>query len=247
VSGPTATSRLLLEAEAAALLATCAIDYVAHGVAATAEDAAWVAEGLGYPVVLKVVSPDIVHKSDVGGVVVGLADSAAVRSGFEALMACVKERVPQARLQGVLVGRQVTDGVEMIVGAVRDATFGPTVMLGLGGVFTEVLGDVAFRVAPLHVDEARDMLRELRGFRLLTGYRDSPAADLDALAGLAVRLGDLMCDRPDISEVDLNPVVALAEGCVVLDARIIVSDAGWRSPASRSPADDITPMGETIT
>jgi hypothetical protein len=247
VSGPPVTSRLLLEADAAALLATCAIDYVAHGVAATAEDAAAVAEGLGYPVVLKVVSPDIVHKSDVGGVVVGLPDAAAVRNGFDALMARVHERAPRARLQGALVGRQVTDGIQMIVGAVRDATFGPTVMVGLGGVLTEVLGDVAFRVAPLHVDEARDMLRELRGFRMLTGYRGSPVADLDALAGLAVRLGDLMCDRPDISEVDLNPVVALADGCVALDARIILSEGGPASPACRSQAGATTPTRETTT
>jgi acyl-CoA synthetase (NDP forming) len=222
--GPADMSHLLLEPVAAELLAANGIEYVAHELATTAEQAADAATRIGYPVVLKVVSPDIVHKSDVGGVVTGLAESAAVRRGFDGLMADVQACRPEARMDGALVCRQVDEGAEMIVGAVRDTTFGPTVMLGVGGVFTELLGDVAFRLAPLHPDDALDMLRTLRAFKILTGYRGTPAADLEALAAVAVRLGDLMCAHPEVAEVDLNPVSALPAGCVVLDARILISD-----------------------
>jgi acyl-CoA synthetase (NDP forming) len=239
-AGSTATSHMLLESEAAELLAASGIEYAAHESATTAEQAADAAVRIGFPVVLKVVSPDIVHKSDVGGVVTGLADPDAVRRGFEGLMASVREHQPEARLEGALVCRQVSEGTEMIVGAVRDATFGPTVMLGAGGVLTELLGDVAFRLAPLHPDDALDTLRTLRAYKALIGYRGAPAADLDALAAVAVRLGDLMCEHPEVVEVDLNPVAALPRGSVALDARILVSD---RRPAGAGP----TPIGRGRT
>jgi ATP-grasp domain len=216
---PLSRSRLLLEPEAADLLAASGIDYVTHELAKTADEAAAAASRISYPVVLKVVSPDIVHKSDVGGVLTGLTDAAAVRRGFDGLMAQVRARQPEARLEGALVCRQVSEGVEMIVGALRDSTFGPTVMVGAGGVFTELLGDVAFRLAPLHPDDALDMLRELRVHKMLTGFRDSPLVDLYAVARVAVRLGDLMLARPAVTEVDLNPVLASAGGCVALDAQ----------------------------
>jgi acetyl-CoA synthetase (ADP-forming) len=218
-------TRMLPESEAATLLAANGIDYCAYEASGTAEEAAEAATRIGFPVVLKVVSRDIVHKSDVGGVVVGLADPVAVRRGFDDLIAGVHDRRPEARLDGVLVCRQVREGTEMIVGAVRDATFGPTIMLGAGGVLTELLGDVAFRLAPLHRDDVQDMLRELRAFKMLTGYRGAPPVDLQALVSVAVRLGDLMCAHPEIAEVDLNPVAALPAGCVVLDARILVNDS----------------------
>jgi acyl-CoA synthetase (NDP forming) len=215
----------MLEPAAAALLAANGIDYVAHEVVSTAAEAVDAAARIGYPVVLKVVSPDIVHKSDVGGVLTGLSDAGGVRRGLDRLVADVRTRMPQAHIEGVLVCRQVSQGAEMIIGAIRDPTFGPTVMLGAGGVFTELFGDVAFRLAPLHPSEALDMLRELRAFQMLTGSRGSLPVDLGALARTAVLLGDLMCADPDIAEVDLNPVRVFPEGCVALDARIILSGA----------------------
>ena len=242
---PRISGRPLLEPEAAAMLADAGIDYVAHGLATTAAGAAEVAAGLGWPVVLKVVSPDIVHKSDAGGVVTGLAGEDEVARAFEALMSRLRERLPEARLEGALVCRQVTHGVEMIVGAVRDATFGPTVMVGAGGVFAEALGDVAFRVAPLHPDDAQDMLRELRAYKVLTGWRGMPPVDLEALAGTAVKLGDLMRARPEVAEVDLNPVLASEDGCVALDARIILTPEGTAAGKPLTEGAARTTDGET--
>ena len=226
--------RMLPEPEAAALLQMHGIAYVSHIVATTAEEAGYAAAQIGCPVVLKVVSPDIVHKSDVGGVVTGLSTAEEVRDRFDPFLAGVLASQPGARLDGALVCRQVeAPGAEMIIGAVRDATFGPTVMIGAGGVFAEVLADVAFRLAPMHSDDAKDMLRELRAFKTLTGYRDVPPLDLDALATMAVKLGDLLCDLHEVTEVDLNPVKVLARGCLALDARIMVSRP---IPADAAPA-----------
>lgn len=221
---PLASSRLLSEPEVATLLDGYGISYVTHELVTSAEEAAAAAARVGCPIVLKVVSADVVHKSDVGGVILGLSDPSAAQAGYDTLMAGVRARVPGARIDGALVCRQVRGArVEMIVGAVRDATFGPTVMLGAGGVFTEVLGDVAFRLAPLHVDDALDMLHGLRAFRMLTGYRDVPPVDVEALARVAVKLGELMCDRREVTEVDLNPVLALPDGCIVVDARVALA------------------------
>jgi acetate---CoA ligase (ADP-forming) subunit beta len=221
-----AEERMLPEPEAVALLAEFGIGYVEHEVARTAQEAAAAAARLGFPVVLKVVSAEVVHKSDAGGVVLGLDGADAVRAAFDRLTDVVAARVPGARIEGALVCRQITGaGAEMIVGAMRDPTFGPTVMLGAGGVFTEVLRDVAFRLAPLRHDDGLDMLRELRAYPLLDGFRGQPPVDRRALAEVAVRLGELMLDRPDVTEVDLNPVLALADGCVPVDARIMTVEA----------------------
>jgi acyl-CoA synthetase (NDP forming) len=213
---------MLLEPDAARLLADCGIPYVEHGVATTASEAVETAARLGLPVVLKVVSPDIVHKTEVGGVLTRLENRAAVRKGFDQLLGAVRSRCPDARISGVLVARHVDVGRELIVGAVYDATFGPTVIVGLGGVLAEVLTDVACRLTPLTQDDALDMLHALRGHELLTGFRGEEPVDLETAAGLLVKIGDLFVSHPEIAEIDLNPVLASAHGCVALDARIIL-------------------------
>jgi acyl-CoA synthetase (NDP forming) len=216
--------QMMLEPQAAALLSRYGVDYVPHELATTADEAAAAAERLGFPVVLKIVSPDVVHKSDVGGVVLDVADAEAARARFVELVARVQDRVLGARVEGVLVCRQVTGPrVELIVGGLRDATFGPAVMLGAGGVFAEVLGDVSFGLAPLHEDDGLDMLRQLRAYKTLTGYRDTPPLDASAVARVAAALGDLLVDHPEVTEVDLNPVLALPEGCWVVDARVMTT------------------------
>ncbi|HJW76803.1 MAG TPA: acetate--CoA ligase family protein [Thermoleophilia bacterium] len=225
--------RMLREPDAAGLLAEGGIPYVEHGVAGTADEAVAIAERTGYPVVLKVVSEDIVHKTEAGGVITGLGDEGALRDGFVQLMATVRARRPEARIDGALVARQVRAGRELIIGAVHDATFGPTVMVGLGGVFAEALDDVSFRLAPLQREDALDMLRELRGFALLGAHRGEGPVDLDAVAGMAVRVGDLVSSHPEIVEIDLNPVAVSEEGCVALDARIIVKDTGVETASGR--------------
>jgi acyl-CoA synthetase (NDP forming) len=220
------STQMLPEPDAAVLLGSCGIQYVDHGVAETAEAAVEVAARIGYPVVLKVISADVVHKTDVGGVVTGLKDEGAVRAGMAAMLDDVRLHCPGARIDGALVARHVSGGRELIVGAVHDATFGPTVMVGLGGVFAEALADVVFRLAPLRREDGLDMLSELRGARLLAGFRGEPPVDLDAVADVIVNIGDLLVSHPEIVEIDLNPVAASAQGCVALDVRIIVAAPG---------------------
>jgi succinyl-CoA synthetase beta subunit len=216
------STRMLSEHEAAALLAEHGIRYVDHEVAVDAAGAVAAAGRIGYPVVLKVISPDIVHKTEVGGVVTGLSDASAVREGCAMLNDTVRGRMPDARIEGVLVARHADADRELIVGATRDATFGPVVMAGFGGVAAEVLDDVAFRLAPLHRDDALDLLTELRGFKLLTGHRGGRPVDLEAVADVIVQVGAVMEARPDITAIDLNPVAVSADDCVALDARIIL-------------------------
>ena len=220
---PAIPTRLLLEPDAAKLLAASGIPYVEHGVAADAAEAAAVAARIGYPVVLKVISSDIMHKTEVGGVITGLFDASAVSEAFVLLADTLRRRVPDARVAGTLVARHIDTGRELIVGATRDVTFGPVVMAGFGGVAAEVLADVAFRLVPLRRDDADDLLGELKGYALLTGHRGDRPVDLEAVADMIVKTGDLMRARPDISAIDLNPVAVSADDCVALDARIIVT------------------------
>jgi succinyl-CoA synthetase beta subunit len=215
---------MLVETAAADLLASFDIPYVAHELVATPEGAVAAATRIGYPVVLKVVSADVVHKTEVGGVVVGIKDEPGLHTGFAELLRRVAANCPGARIEGVLVTRQTTARRELIVGAVRDVTFGPTVMVGLGGVFAEALEDVAFRVAPLRHRDGLDMLGELHAAAVLGTFRGEGAVDRDRLANMLVGVGTLMIVHPEIREIDLNPVAIADTGCVALDARIITAE-----------------------
>ncbi|MBC7227122.1 MAG: acetate--CoA ligase family protein [Thermoflexales bacterium] len=189
---------------------------------AVAEDpdgAAEAADGLGYPVVLKALSARVVHKSDVGGVVLGLRDREAVRREAEAMRARVLERVPQAGDLRFLVQRMVEGGVEVILGGKQDPAFGPVVMFGLGGVFVEVFGDVSFRVAPLTRADAEEMMEEIRGKALLRGARGRPPADREALVEAILAFSRLLVENPSLAEVEINPLLALPQGVVAVDAR----------------------------
>jgi acetyltransferase len=220
---PAGRRRMLLEPEARELLELYGIHVPAWKVADTPDGTAQAAEALGPRVVLKLLAPGLVHKSDVGGVLLDVEGAAAARAGHELLM----RRARQAGLAEVrvLVTGMVREGVEAIVGAVRDPQFGPVVMVGLGGVLVEVLDDVAFRVAPVTGSEAQAMLGELRGVRLLHGVRGRPPADLPAATDLIVRVSELATDLPALVELDLNPVFLLPEGTAVADARIILDPA----------------------
>ncbi|HZD70763.1 MAG TPA: acetate--CoA ligase family protein [Actinomycetes bacterium] len=190
--------------------------------ARTADEAAAQALRFGGPVALKVVSPDVPHKSDAGGVLLEVAGVDAVRSGFSRLVAAVSAAVPGARVLGVLLAPMAPPGVELIVGAAVDPTFGPVVTVGLGGVLVAVLGDVAFRAAPISPPEAAEMLTELRGQALLDGHRGGPVVDRSAVARLLVAVADLVATHPEIVELDLNPVIAHSGGLTVADARMVV-------------------------
>ena len=224
MSGDTLT-RVLLEPEAVSLLKDYGIPYPDHAVAHNAEEAAEIAARLGYPVVLKVVSPDAPHKSDVGGVAVGLDDGSQVADAYDRIAATVREHVPGADIQGIMVSKQAPAGLEVIVGALHDKMFGPTVMFGLGGIFTEVLKDVTFRVVPLANRDAQEMVREIRGWPLLEGVRGQSGYDVEALVKLLLTVSRMVTEKPEIEELDLNPVRLFERGLMALDVRVLRRDS----------------------
>jgi acetate---CoA ligase (ADP-forming) subunit beta len=212
---------LLTEVESKDALAEAGIAVTRAELANDARDAVAIANRLGYPVVLKVVSDTVAHKSDVGGVVLNVGDAAAVEAAYVSLVANVRAAVADG-VTGVSVQPMARPGTEIIVGVSRDPQFGPALMFGLGGVMVEVLGDVSFRIVPLSLRDAREMLHEIRGFRVLEGYRGHPPADLRALESLLLQVSRFIEENPSIQELDLNPVFAYAEGAVAVDARIVV-------------------------
>jgi acyl-CoA synthetase (NDP forming) len=179
------------------------------------------AVSLGYPVALKIVSQEIPHKTEVGGVRVGLKRPEDVRWAFAEIVAAARRAVPAAKIDGIMVQRMAAVGRELIVGMARDPSFGPLVMFGLGGIYANALRDVVFRLAPLRRSDAAGMVRGIRGFRLLEAFRGTPAADLTALEDLLLRISQLAVDLPEIGELDLNPVLASKDGAVVADARMV--------------------------
>ncbi len=193
--------------------------------ATSSAEAAEHARRIGFPVVLKLASPDILHKTDVGGVILGVTDEAAARAGFDIILARARAAHPDARIRGVQVQRMIGGGQEVIVGVKRDPTFGPLIMFGLGGVYVEALADVSFRLAPLTSADAEEMISEVRSARLLAGLRGAPPADRAALVAAIVRIGDLAAACPMIAELDVNPLLVLPEGqgALALDARIILA------------------------
>jgi acetyl-CoA synthetase (ADP-forming) len=216
----------LTEAESKALLADAGVETPAFAVAADADAAVAAADEVGYPVVVKVSSPAVTHKSEWGdgaGVALGLDSPAAVREAAERVLAAAAERGVDADVL-VEAAFDVDRGTEVIVGGLRDPSFGPVVLAGLGGVFTEVYEDVAHRVAPVDRREARAALDELTAARLLAGYRGREAADRDALAAVVERVGDLVVERDAVAEVDVNPVLATADGAVALDALVVLGE-----------------------
>lgn len=205
-------------------LALAGIEVAQERLAGDAEEAVQAAREIGYPVVLKVASEDIPHKTEVGGVALDLRDEAALRWAFTSMMANVAQRAPQARIDGVVVASQQRDGIELIAGVSRDPVFGPVVMVGIGGIHAEVLKDVAVQVAPVTEQEALAMLRSLRMAALLTGVRGQPPADVAAAARLVARLSVFACQHADtVAEIDLNPILVRrdGEGVVVLDALMV--------------------------
>jgi len=214
----------LLEHEVYQICAHYGLPVPRFGLAKSVDEAVDIAEKIGYPVVLKIVSPDIAHKSDVGGVVLNVRSSSDVRKAYETIMENVRKRAPSARIAGILIQEMVPDGLEVIVGATRDNTFGPVLMFGLGGVFVEVLRDVSFRIAPLTSEDVESMLREIKSYRILEGYRGMPPRDLDAIKDIILKTSRLMMEVEEIQDLDLNPVMLYekGKGAKIADARIIL-------------------------
>jgi len=212
--------KVLTEVESKEVLKAYGIKTSTGYVATDPEMAVTVANWSGYPVAMKIVSPDISHKSDAGGVRLNLASPEDVRSAFADIMQKIKMHKPDANVQGVLVEQMVSEGVELVIGATFSRQFGHAVMFGLGGVFVEVAGDVVFRLVPLSKEDALSMMQEIKGTKILGNFRGKPSVDLNAVADIIQKLSTLLTDHTEIMEVDLNPVIASASGAIVVDARM---------------------------
>jgi acyl-CoA synthetase (NDP forming) len=217
---------VLDEVESKQLVATWGVPVVPTRSAATASDARRLARELGLPAALKLRSPDVVHKSDVGGVRLGLPDDEAVERAFEELRAAAGAAKPPVAFGGVAVQPMAPPGVELLAGAYRDAQFGPVISFGIGGLMVEVYEDVAVRVAPLEPVDALEMIAEIRATRLLDGFRGRPPVDREAIRRVLLRLSDLMIASPDIEELDLNPLIGYSSGVLAVDARVVLSPTG---------------------
>ncbi len=226
------------DSEARAILAACGLPAPLAEVAATAEEAVAIADRLGYPAVLKVASPDILHKTDVGGVRVGLENAADVRDAFDLITYRAQRYLPEARLWGCLVQKMAPPGLEILIGVNRDPQFGPLLTFGLGGIYVETLKDVAFRVAPISRREAEEMLNEIRARALLDGTRGNPPVDKQALVDTLLRIGQLAVDYPEIAELDINPymVYQKGRGGLAIDMRLVLRPRDLH-PASPSAAE----------
>jgi acyl-CoA synthetase (NDP forming) len=185
-----------------------------------ADEAAAVASELGFPVVMKIASPDVLHKSDVGGVLLNVKSEAEALSGYTILIERTRSARPDALLEGIYVQRQIFGGQEVIIGVVRDAHFGPLVMFGSGGVEAEAMKDVAFALAPLSPLEAEKMMRRTWAGRKLEGFRNIPPADRSAVRDILIKVSWLAYEHPEIAEFEINPAYALPKGCLAIDTRI---------------------------
>jgi len=214
---------ILTEVESKQILAEAGIPIARAELAATREEAVAVARQIGLPVVLKIVSPGISHKSDVGGVKLNLGSEEEVAAAFDEIVAAARRAQPEATVLGVSVQEMARPGVEVIMGMTMDHQFGPVLMFGLGGVFVEVLKDVSFRIVPLEPRDARQMIRDIQGFAVLEGFRGQEPADLAALEDMLMRLSTFVEEHPEIQELDLNPIFAYKDGALAVDARIVLS------------------------
>ena len=215
---------LLTEVEAKDLLKQAGISVVDTRLAVSREDAISTSEKLGFPVVLKIASSDVVHKSDAGGVKLGLETAEQVGKAYDEIMASIGKAFPDAIIQGISVQKMARTGVEIIIGMSKDAQFGPVLMFGLGGVLVEILKDVSFRIVPLVKRDAAEMIRDIKGFPLLEGYRGSEPVDIANLEDMIMKVSDYVEKTPDIKELDLNPVFGYKDGAVAVDARVVLED-----------------------
>lgn len=219
------------DAEARSIMQAYGLEIPAADLATTSDEAVSIADGMGYPVVLKVASPDILHKTDVGGVRVGLQNANDVRDAFDLITYRAQRYLPEARLWGCLVQKMVPSGLEILIGMNRDPQFGPLVTFGLGGIYVEILKDATFRLSPFSREEAIEMLDELRTSALLDGVRGQPPSDRNAIVDALMRIGQLVVDFPQIVELDINPFIVYEDGKggIAIDMRLILR------PPDRNP------------
>jgi acetate---CoA ligase (ADP-forming) len=212
----------LLETESRELLKEYRISLPEAQLADSAEKAVEVGNAMGYPLAMKVVSPDIIHKSDAGGIKLGINNQEDIKTAFEEIVANAEKVAEEKNILGTLISPMAKKGQECIIGMIKDAQFGPVIMFGLGGVFVEVLKDVSFRVAPLAAEDIDEMVKEIQGYKILTGIRGEKPKDIEAIKDILSKLSEIVIDNPEIKEIDLNPVIVHEKGLSVVDSRVIL-------------------------
>src|SRR5208283_1212831 len=212
----------LTEIEAKQVFKEAGLQVTDTRLAVNKKDAVAMSSAMGYPVVLKIVSPDILHKTEANGVKLNLKNADEVGKAFDEIMASAKEKFPNANIHGVAVQKMAAPGLEIIIGMTLDAQFGPVLMFGLGGIFVEVMKDVSFGITPLTARDAKEMIHNIKGYPLLNGFRGTPKIDVANLESWLLKLSDFAQSYPEVKEFDLNPVFAYAQGAMVVDARIIL-------------------------
>ena len=212
----------LTELESKQILKEAGIDTTEIRLARSKEEAISLSKDIGFPVALKVVSPDVLHKTDAGGVKLSLNSEDEVAKAFDDIISAIKDHEPTAKIEGVAVQNMARPATEVIIGMYKDAQFGPVLMFGLGGIFVEVLKDVSFRIVPLTKRDAREMIQEIKGYPILEGYRGQEPANIAVLEDFLLKVSDFVERRPEIKELDINPIFAYSDGALAVDARVIL-------------------------
>ena len=222
INALTAGRQTLFEPEAKALVSAWGIQVPKSVLIEGLEDVALKSKEITPPLVLKVVSQDILHKREFGGVITGINDSEEASIALKEMKRTLAEKAPKARIAGFLLEETAPTGIELIIGGLRDPQFGPAVMFGTGGFAVELVADVSFRLAPLNREEVFDMMREVKSYPLLTGFRGSKPVDIEKLASTVMKLSDILLEIEEIKEIEINPLLVHEEGAVAVDARVVL-------------------------
>lgn len=225
---------ILTEVESKTFLKQAGIPVVETRLATTPAEATAISQKMGFPIVLKIASPDIIHKSDSGGVKLSLKNVSEVRKAYREMIESARKKFPLAPIHGISVQKMARPGTEVIIGTSKDPQFGPVIMFGLGGIFVEVLKDVSFRMIPLNRRDALEMMEEIKGYPLLKGYRGKEPADLNALTEIILKVSRVIEENPEIKELELNPIMAYRKGALAVDARIILEEEVKSSQSFRA-------------
>jgi len=215
---------ILTEIESKELLGQAGINITDTRLATSSSEAVTISSQLGFPVVLKIASPDILHKNDAGGVRLALQTPVQVEEAYDEILKNIKQNYRQARVQGVSVQKMAPPGVEVVIGMSKDAQFGPVLMFGLGGILVEIIEDVSLRVTPITRKDAAEMIKEIKGYRLLAGYRGQEPVDTSKLEDMLLAISGFVEENPVVKELDLNPVLAYSDNAIAVDARVILED-----------------------
>jgi len=214
--------RSLLETEAKELLKEYGIPVPNFKLIKSENEIIGLAKEINFPIVMKIVSPDIIHKTDAGGVKVGIKDEKEAELAYQEIISKVKKYNKEAKIEGVIVYPMVLQGTEIIIGMMKDPHFGPVVMFGLGGIFVEVLKDISFRILPIEERDAGEMITGIKGYEILKGARGNPPRDIQAIKEVLLKVSKLTTENPEINEIDLNPIFVFEKGLQVVDARMIL-------------------------